>query len=102
MQVPQHCQMDQFEKTMALYSEMKIESNIIIEKGCQYLSKAEWKQLEKIGLGTCFLNSGKNAINDKGCRLICEGHWPQLKQVFIGTPLNSKKTVVRGKLGAGG
>ena len=93
MQEPQHCLMVELEKTMALYSEMKIDSNKITEKGCQYLSKAEWRQLEKIGLGTRFLKLGKNEISDKGCRLICEGDWPKLKQFFIGTPLNSKKTV---------
>ena len=78
---------------MALYSYLKIDSNKITEKGCQYVSKAEWRQLEKMGLGTYFLTSGKNEISDKGCRFICEGDWPQLKQLFIGTPLNSKKTV---------
>ena len=34
-----------------MYFEMKIDDNQISEKGCKYISKAEWKKLKLIGLG---------------------------------------------------
>ena len=57
-----------------------IDSNQITEKGCHYLSKAEWR-LQRIDLSTYFNTQDWNEIGDRGCGHICRASWPEIKVI---------------------
>ena len=63
----------------------KTDENQITEKGCHYLSKAEWK-LREIYLSTYFNTQDQNKIGDRGCGHICRASWPEIKSIDIRIP----------------
>ena len=54
MQVPQQRRMEA-QRNIAGYICGYVVGNKVGEKGCRHLSKAEWGELEEIGLGPCSL-----------------------------------------------
>ena len=50
-----HSGLEELERHVALYCFIYVDNNQITEKGCSYISKAEWKKLEILNLGKYFL-----------------------------------------------
>ena len=63
--------------------------NDISEKGCNYISKAQWKMLQHLNLSICFINVGLNKIQHQGCGNILKADWPELRKIYICTSLNT-------------
>ena len=62
-----------------------IGENQITEKGCHYLSKAEWG-LQVFILGTNFNTQDRNEIGDRGFGHICRASWPEIWRIIISIP----------------
>lgn len=67
LQIYQQSRLEKLETNVSLYIGIEVENNQIGEKGCWYLSKAAWRELEWIDLSLCFFDSAWNKIGDKGC-----------------------------------
>lgn len=56
----------------------------IKEKGCEYISKANWRYLTYINLGHKEINIGSNNIGDKGYEYISKANWISLDSIRLG------------------
>ena len=69
-----------------MYYWIYIGENEIGEKGCRYLSKAEWKEMEEINLSICYLTQMKIKLAIRAVNTFLMETGPELKSfgyVFI-------------------
>ena len=76
MQISQQNQMGESQLNKPLYVMFKIGENRITEKGCKYISKAQWQRLQMINFSFFFSTSAGNKIGDRGCQHFFSGSWP--------------------------
>ena len=46
------------------------------EKGCEFISKIQWPNLQRLTLSKNISDKVANDINDKGCEHLASTNWP--------------------------
>lgn len=64
--------------TQPWYLSSNADFNEIGDRGCHYLSKANWTHLKVLILGS-------NSISDGGCKTLSQGNWSYLRQLDLST-----------------
>lgn len=61
-----------------------IGTNNVGDKGCEHLSKADWKNLTSLNLSCKQDNLGNNNFGNNGCEHLVKAEWKNLRSLNLG------------------
>jgi hypothetical protein len=71
-------------KSICVQYTTMLDFNNIGYRGCSYLAKMTWDNLQTLNIGTIYLESAVNNIADKGCRYLATTNWANLQSLHLG------------------
>ena len=52
-------------------------------RGCKYLARGNWNNLEYLDLGRIGFDADRNQVNSKGCEELAKAVWNEMESVFL-------------------